>query len=85
MSAARYSRADRARHDWLELQAHALTVACPRCQQAIERPCVNPLTGQPLAAPAHPPRIAAADKAGRLAHHRAHLTGGPHAPRQTTR
>jgi hypothetical protein len=56
-----YSRADRVRHDWLELYAHALTVACPRCERPVDEPCLNAMTGEQLAAPAHPQRITAAD------------------------
>lgn len=62
MSSPRYTAADRARHDWLELYAHALTVACPRCEQPVDKPCRNPITGDQLAAPAHPQRITAADR-----------------------
>lgn len=67
----RYTRAERARHDWLELYAHALTVDCPWCERPVDDPCVNPRTGEQLAAPGHPQRITRADKAVRRADERA--------------
>jgi hypothetical protein len=54
--------ADRHRYDWLELHVHALTVGCPRCCRPVDQACVNALTGEVLAAPAHPQRISRADE-----------------------
>lgn len=63
----RYQAADRIRHDWLELHAHALTVPCGWCGQPVDLPCVNGITGEQLAAPAHPPRITDANTVAELA------------------
>jgi hypothetical protein len=74
----RFDRADRARQDWLELHAHALTVDCvPGCGQLTDNPCVNTLTGQALAAPGHPHRIIRADHAARAADERARADRSP--------
>jgi hypothetical protein len=67
----RYTRTERARHEWLELYAHALTVACPWCEQPVDAPCVNRATGEQIAAPAHHQRITRADEAAQRADERA--------------
>lgn len=56
-------RARAARHDWLEIHAHALTVPCRDCKAIEDEPCHNAVTGDPLdGPPAHISRICDADR-----------------------
>lgn len=48
--------------DFQSTREDALTVDCPRCGAAVDELCVNPLTGETLRGPAHPPRITAYER-----------------------
>lgn len=59
-----YTQADLARIDRFAnfhmLREDALAVTCPQCAAAVGQLCINPITGEPIRAPAHWQRIRAA-------------------------
>lgn len=58
---------DVVRQEWLQERDTAETVPCEYCSAPVGTTCSNPLTGDPLAAPAHWQRIRARARAARTA------------------